>query len=108
MAKGRVTVQEMCFAMQFNGSASGWRLALMGDDHNESSTNAHATEYQFVDTMMPILNPAGVQEVIDYGLYGYALSRFSGTWGHEMCKDNINPPHSGWIAQPYINHITRN
>ena len=48
-------------------------LALMGDDHMaESSTNAHATEFLFVDTMIPILNPAGVQELIDYGLYGYA------------------------------------
>lgn len=75
-----------------NGSAPhGGVLALMGDDHNaESSTNAHATEFQFVDVMMPILNPAGVQEVIDYGLYGYALSRFSGAWVSMKCvKDNI-------------------
>jgi len=63
----------------------------MGDDHMaESSTNAHATEFLFVDTMMPILNPAGVQELIDYGLYGYAMSRFSGTWTAIKCvKDNI-------------------
>src|SRR3954453_22005467 len=57
-------------------SRHGGVLALMGDDHMaESSTVAHATEFVFVDTMIPILNPAGVQEVIDYGLYGYALSR---------------------------------
>ena len=30
--------------------------------------------------MIPILNPAGVQEVLDYGLYGWAMSRFTGTW----------------------------
>ena len=54
-------------------SRHGGVLALMGDDHMaESSTNAHATEFLFVDTMMPILNPAGVQEMIDYGLYGFA------------------------------------
>ncbi|MFU0506970.1 indolepyruvate ferredoxin oxidoreductase family protein [Pseudaminobacter sp. NGMCC 1.201702] len=72
-------------------SKHGGVLALMGDDHMaESSTNAHATEFLFVDTMMPILNPAGVQELIDYGLYGYAMSRFSGTWTAIKCvKDNI-------------------
>jgi indolepyruvate ferredoxin oxidoreductase len=72
-------------------SKHGGVLALMGDDHMaESSTNAHATEFLFVDTMIPILNPAGVQEVIDYGLYGFAMSRFAGTWAAIKCvKDNI-------------------
>ncbi|MGE3308158.1 MAG: indolepyruvate ferredoxin oxidoreductase family protein, partial [Rhizobiaceae bacterium] len=72
-------------------SKHGGVLALMGDDHTaESSTNAHATEFQFVDFMAPIFNPAGVQEVIDYGLYGFALSRFAGTWSAIKCvKDNI-------------------
>lgn len=72
-------------------SRHGGVLALMGDDHMaESSTNAHATEFAFVDAMIPILNPAGVQEIIDYGLYGFALSRFAGTWGAIKCvKDNI-------------------
>ena len=72
-------------------SKHGGVLALMGDDHTaESSTNAHATEFLFVDTMIPILNPAGVQELIDYGLYGFALSRFAGTWAAIKCvKDNI-------------------
>ena len=59
----------------------GGVLALMGDDHTaESSTTAHQSEFSFVDVMMPILNPAGVQEILDYGLYGYAMSRFTGTW----------------------------
>ncbi|CAN7240809.1 indolepyruvate ferredoxin oxidoreductase family protein [Aminobacter sp. LjRoot7] len=72
-------------------SKKGGVLALMGDDHTaESSTNAHATEFLFVDTMIPILNPGGVQELIDYGLYGFALSRFAGTWAAIKCvKDNI-------------------
>jgi len=72
-------------------SKHGGVLALMGDDHTaESSTNAHATEFLFVDTMIPILNPAGVQEMINYGLYGFAMSRFAGTWAAIKCvKDNI-------------------
>jgi indolepyruvate ferredoxin oxidoreductase len=50
-------------------SKNGGVLALMGDDHTaESSTVAHQSEFHFVDVMSPILNPAGVQEIIDYGL----------------------------------------
>ncbi|MCD2180044.1 indolepyruvate ferredoxin oxidoreductase family protein [Rhizobium sp. C1] len=72
-------------------SPHGGVLVLMGDDHTaESSTNAHQTEFNFVDYMMPILNPAGVQEIIDYGLLGYALSRYSGCWVALKCvKDNV-------------------
>jgi indolepyruvate ferredoxin oxidoreductase len=66
----------------FAGSAKyGGVLALMGDDHTaESSTTAHQSEYHFIDVMIPILNPAGVQEVLDYGLYGWAMSRYTGAW----------------------------
>ena len=72
-------------------SRHGGVLALMGDDHTaESSTNAHQTEFNFIDTMIPILNPAGVQEMIDYGLHGFAMSRFAGTWAALKCvKDNV-------------------
>jgi indolepyruvate ferredoxin oxidoreductase len=72
-------------------SKFGGAIALMGDDHTaESSTVAHQTEFNFIDTMIPILNPAGVQELLDYGLHAYALSRFAGTWTAMKCvKDNI-------------------
>jgi indolepyruvate ferredoxin oxidoreductase len=67
-------------------SRHGGVLALMGDDHTaESSTTAHQSEFHFVDVMMPILNPAGVQEFLDYGLYGWAMSRFTGTWTALKC-----------------------
>ena len=67
-------------------SKYGGVLALMGDDHTaESSTTAHQSEFNFVDVMIPILNPAGVQEIIDYGLYGWAMSRFCGTWVGLKC-----------------------
>ena len=67
-------------------SKYGGVLALMGDDHTaESSTTAHQSEFNFVDVMIPILNPAGVQEIIDYGLYGWAMSRFTGTWVGLKC-----------------------
>ena len=67
-------------------SRHGGVIALMGDDHTaESSTTAHQSEFHFVDVMMPILNPAGVQEIVDYALYGWAMSRFSGTWTALKC-----------------------
>ena len=72
-------------------SKHGGVLALMGDDHTcESSTSAHQSEFAFVDYMMPVLNPAGVQEILDYGILGFALSRFAGVWvGIKCVKDNI-------------------
>jgi len=67
-------------------SRHGGVLALMGDDHTaESSTTAHQSEFNFVDVMIPILNPAGVQEIIDYGILGWAMSRFTGTWVGLKC-----------------------
>ena len=72
-------------------SKHGGVLALMGDDHTcESSTSAHQSEFAMVDFMIPVLNPAGVQEIIDYGIHGFALSRFAGVWvGLKCVKDNI-------------------
>ncbi len=67
-------------------SKNGGVIALMGDDHTaESSTTAHQSEFHFVDVMMPILNPGGVQEIIDYALYGWAMSRFTGAWTALKC-----------------------
>ena len=78
-------------ANQAGTSQFGGVIALMGDDHTaEASTTAHQSEFAFVDAMIPILNPAGVQEILDYGLHGYALSRFAGTWAGIKCvKDNM-------------------
>ncbi|CAG0963767.1 MAG: indolepyruvate ferredoxin oxidoreductase family protein [Rhizobiaceae bacterium] len=89
-------------------SKHGGVLALMGDDHTaESSTNAHATEFLFVDTMIPILNPAGVQELVDYGLYGFALSRFAGTWAAMKCvKDNIESTASVDVSLERLGIVT--
>ncbi|WP_323769102.1 indolepyruvate ferredoxin oxidoreductase family protein [Antarctobacter sp.] len=72
-------------------SANGGVLMAMGDDHTgESSTVLHQSEWALVDAYMPVVSPAGVQEILDYGLYGYALSRFSGLWvGLKTMKDTI-------------------
>ncbi len=62
-------------------SPRGGVLAVAGDDYLcKSSTLPSQSEFAFADAEIPVLNPAGVQEVLDYGLYGWALSRFSGLW----------------------------
>jgi indolepyruvate ferredoxin oxidoreductase len=59
----------------------GGILAIAGDDHGaHSSTYPHQTEYVFQNCFIPVLNPASVQDVIDLGLAGWALSRFAGVW----------------------------
>ena len=59
----------------------GGVLAVAGDDHTcRSSTLPHQSDHAFADASMPVLNPAGVQDVIDLGLFGFAMSRYSGCW----------------------------
>ncbi len=72
-------------------SKYGGVLVAMGDDHSaESSTELHQSEYALVDAMMPILSPAGVQDILDFGIKGWALSRYSGLWvGIKCLKDTI-------------------
>ncbi|MFY0679861.1 MAG: indolepyruvate ferredoxin oxidoreductase family protein [Thalassovita sp.] len=72
-------------------SPHGGVLMAMGDDHTgESSTVLHQSEWAMVDSYMPVVSPAGVQEILDYGVYGLALSRFSGLWvGLKTMKDTV-------------------
>ena len=62
-------------------SRHGGVLALAGDDHGcQSSTLAHQSEQVFAAALIPVINPATLQDYLDLGLYGYALSRYSGCW----------------------------
>ncbi len=59
----------------------GGVLVVAGDDHAaKSSTLPHQTEHVFKAVMMPVLYPANLQEYLDYGLHGWAMSRYSGCW----------------------------
>ncbi len=72
-------------------SRHGGVLMAMGDDHTgESSSVCHQSDWALVDAYMPVLSPAGVQEIMDLGLYGFAMSRFAGVWaGLKLMKDTI-------------------
>ncbi len=62
-------------------SKHGGVLVAFGDDHGaKSSTVAHQSEYALVAAFIPILNPANVQDMLDFGLAGWAMSRFAGLW----------------------------
>ncbi len=76
----------------FHGSASlGGVLALCGDDPGaKSSSLAHQSEHALISFGMPILNPANVQDYLDFGLLGWAMSRYSGCWiGFKCLTDTV-------------------
>ena len=65
----------------YGSSPHGGVLVVAGDDHGcISSSMPHQSDVAFLTFMMPHLNPASVAEYLEYGLYGIALSRFSGMW----------------------------
>ena len=62
-------------------SPHGGVLIIAGDDHAaKSSTFPHQSDHALAAAMIPVLSPSGVQEVLDYGLHGWAMSRYSGCW----------------------------
>ncbi|WP_417546945.1 indolepyruvate ferredoxin oxidoreductase family protein [Marinobacter segnicrescens] len=62
-------------------SALGGVLLVAGDDHAaESSTLVNQSDQLLMGAMIPVLNPATVQDYLDFGVFGYGLSRYSGCW----------------------------
>ena len=86
----------------------GGVLALLGDDHTcESSTTCHQSEFAMMDAMIPVLNPSGVQEILDYGLIGWALSRYAGTWAALKCiHDTVESTASVEVDSSRLNILT--
>jgi indolepyruvate ferredoxin oxidoreductase len=72
-------------------SKHGGVLVLAGDDHAaKSSTLPHQSDHQFSAAMMPVLYPSSVQEIIELGLHGWAMSRYSGLWvGFKCVSDTV-------------------
>jgi indolepyruvate ferredoxin oxidoreductase len=80
-------------------SPHGGVLAIAGDDHAaQSSTTAHQSEQLFEAAMMPMLNPATVQDYLDYGLFGFALSRYSACWvGFKATSETVDSSASVYV-----------
>jgi indolepyruvate ferredoxin oxidoreductase len=90
-------------------SRHGGVIVLAGDDHGcQSSTLPHQSEQIFEAAMVPIFNPATVQEYLDYGLLGFAMSRYSGCWiGFKAISETVESaasididPHRVQIVLP--------
>ncbi|MBS0517561.1 MAG: indolepyruvate ferredoxin oxidoreductase family protein [Proteobacteria bacterium] len=80
-------------------SPHGGVIALAGDDHGcQSSTLPHQSEQVFAAAMIPVINPATVQEYLDFGILGFALSRYSGCWiGFKAISETVESGASVWI-----------
>ncbi len=81
-------------------SQYGGVLALAGDDHAcKSSTLPHQSEYAFIAASIPVLVPSNVQDILDLGLYGWALSRYSGCWvAFKVIADTVDTSASVQVS----------
>lgn len=85
----------------------GGVLAVAGDDHAaKSSSLPHQSEHMFIGASMPVLAPANVQEVLDLGIFGWELSRYSGCWvGLKAITENMDSAISAEIDPHRINIV---
>src|SRR5512136_2820733 len=87
-------------------SKHGGVLALAGDDHGaKSSTLPHQSDHMFSAALIPELYPASVQDILDLGLHGWAMSRYAGVWvGFKCVADTVESSASVHI-DPARTHI---
>ena len=97
----------MRHANAFGTSKYGGVLAVAGDDHAcKSSTLPHQTEHMFIGASMPVLCPSNVQEVLDLGIYGWELSRYSGCWvALKAITENMDSAISAEIDPHRVNIV---
>ncbi|HEX3885086.1 MAG TPA: indolepyruvate ferredoxin oxidoreductase family protein [Stellaceae bacterium] len=85
----------------------GGVLAIAGDDHTcKSSTLAHQSELAFIDAAIPVLNPAGIEDILDLGIYGWAMSRYAGCWvGFKTVAETMDSSASVSVAPDRVTVI---
>jgi indolepyruvate ferredoxin oxidoreductase len=85
----------------YGSSPHGGVLVIAGDDHGcVSSSMPHQSDVAFMTFMMPNLNPASVAEYLEFGLYGLALSRFTGMWvGFKAISETVESAMSIELPQ---------
>ncbi|WP_133649507.1 indolepyruvate ferredoxin oxidoreductase family protein [Paraburkholderia flava] len=87
-------------------SKHGGVLVLAGDDHAaKSSTLAHQSEHLFKACGLPVLFPSNVQEYLDFGLHGWAMSRYSGLWVAMKCVTDVVESSASVDIDPHRTQI---
>ena len=99
----------------YGSSPHGGVLVVAGDDHGcVSSSMPHQSDQTMQSWHMPVLAPANVAEYLEFGLYGFALSRFSGNWvgftalsevvesGSTVDLDETNARVAAWKSAPEV------
>jgi len=82
-------------------SPRGGVLVAVGDDHGaKSSTLAHQSDHILKACLIPVLFPASIQEYLDLGLHGYAMSRYAGIWVGFKCVTEVVEASSSVIVDP--------
>ena len=82
-------------------SRHGGVLVLAGDDHAaKSSTLPHQSEHIFKACLIPVLNPANVQDYLDLGVHGFAMSRYSGCWIAFKCVTDVVESGASVVVDP--------
>ncbi len=76
----------------FGTAPHGGVLAFAGDDHScKSSTLPNQSDFAFMDAEIPVLNPADIEELLEFGMKGFDLSRFAGLWvGMKAIADTMD------------------
>ena len=106
-------------------STTGGALVLVGDDViAKSSAIPSSSEIAMAEKGMTVLSPCDPQEIVDLGLHGIALSRFSGLWSGiklstnlmdgggtvSVRKEQVRPviPDNTFDGQPYQHVVSAN
>ena len=84
-------------------AANGGFLVVAGDDHGgKSSDSAHQSEHTLMAAMIPILYPSTIDEIIEFGLFGWSMSRFSGCYVALKCvTDTLDLSGCIELPDPY-------
>ncbi len=79
-------------ANMFGTARHGGVLALAGDDHAcKSSTLPNQSDFALMDAEIPVLNPADIGDLLEFGMKGFELSRFAGLWvGMKTTADTMD------------------
>lgn len=89
-------------------AAQGGFLAVAGDDHGgKSSASAHQSEHTLVAAFLPVLYPSTIAEILEYGIFGWALSRYSGLYvGLKCVTDTLDLSASIELPDPLRRFVT--